>query len=67
MQNYGEIYKSTDGGRNWTESKQVIDRREGYDATRWGPGLEHGRNGGVADLLGPLPEIGAIKLVIVEQ
>ena len=42
---------SRDGGRTWTPAKQVIDCRRGYDATRWGPGIEFGKIGGVADLL----------------
>lgn len=43
---------SRDGGKTWTNSEQVIDSRAEYDATNWGPGLEYGQNGGMANLLG---------------
>ena len=41
---------SGDGGLTWSPPRQVIDGRQEYDAVHWGPGLEYGRTGGVADL-----------------
>lgn len=42
---------SHDGGRSWSDPKQVIDSRDAYDAVRWGPGLSYGQSGGAADML----------------
>ena len=41
---------SSDGGRSWSPSRQVVDHREGYDAVHWGPGFRCGESGGMADL-----------------
>jgi len=40
---------SRDGGRSWSEWRQVIDHRPGYDARKWAPGTEYGLQGGVGD------------------
>jgi hypothetical protein len=40
---------SRDSGRTWSEWRQIIDHRPGYDARRWAPGVEVGVQGGVGD------------------
>lgn len=40
---------SRDGGRTWSEWRQVIDHRPGYNARHWAPGTEYGLQGGVGD------------------
>ena len=36
---------SRDGGRNWTEPRQVIDSRPEYNETNWAPGVVYGVQG----------------------
>lgn len=45
---------SSDGGRTWSPPTQLVDCREGYDATHWAPGIVFGENGAVADLSAPV-------------
>jgi hypothetical protein len=42
---------SRDGGLAWSGSQQVIDCREGHDATQWAPVLRYGERGALADML----------------
>ena len=45
---------STDGGGTWSLPRQIVDCREGYDETRWAPGIVFGANGAMADLSKPV-------------
>ncbi len=40
---------SRDGGVKWSDWRQVIDRRPGYNAQHWAPGVDCGVQGGVGD------------------
>ena len=38
---------SKDRGATWSDPVQIVDKREGFDTERWGPGFKYGEVGGI--------------------